>query len=79
MISTPLILACLWVVAGTITAMLPMRYQYVPGLSLLIAAPVLLIWIGIAHGLWIALFATLSVLSMFRRPLIYFAKKIRGH
>ena len=33
-----LILGCIWVLAATGVAMLPMRYQYVPGLALLLAA-----------------------------------------
>ena len=71
----PLIAACLWVLASSVTAMLPMRLQYGPGVSLLLAAPVLLAWIGLAHGPWSVLLATLAVLSLFRRPLIYFARK----
>ena len=75
---SPLVTACLWVFAATGVAFLPMRYQYVPGLALLIAAPVLLVWIGREYGLWITLFAAFAVLSMFRRPLIYFARKALG-
>ena len=55
MLSTPLILGCLWVIAAAGTAMLPMRLQRYPGLPLLVAAPVLLVWIGQVHGwLWLA-------------------------
>lgn len=74
--SLPLILACLWVLAATVTALLPMRLQFRPGLALLIAAPVLLVWIGLDQGFWVAFFATLGFLSMFRRPLMYFGKKL---
>jgi hypothetical protein len=76
--SPPLIWACLWAIAATATAMLPMRYQIVPGLALLVAAPVLLVWIGYVHGLWITLAALLAVLSMFRNPLIYLARRALG-
>ena len=73
--SVPLILGCIWVLAAAATAMLPMRRQMVPGLALLAATPVLLIWIGISHGwLWAAL-GLLAFLSMFRRPLSYLARK----
>jgi hypothetical protein len=72
----PLIAACLWALASCITAMLPMRLQYGPGLALLLAAPVLLAWIALTHGLWGTVFATLAVLSLFRRPLIYLAQKL---
>ena len=76
--SLPLTLACLWVVAAAITAMLPMEYQIYPGIPLLLAAPVLIIWIGLTHGwLWLTL-CLLAFASMFRRPLIYFARKAMG-
>ena len=76
--SLALITGALWVVAAAITALLPMRRQMVPGLSLLIAAPVLLIWIGWIHGwLWVAA-GTFALLSMFRRPLNYFTRKALG-
>lgn len=76
--STPLILGCLWVLASAATAMLPMRWQMVPGLALLAAAPVLLIWIGRAHGwLWLAV-GLFAFLSMFRNPLLYFLRRARG-
>ncbi|MGL5011315.1 MAG: DUF2484 family protein [Paracoccaceae bacterium] len=76
--TTPLILGCLWVLAAAITAMLPMKRQMVPGVALLIAAPVLIIWIALVHG-WIwAVIGLLAFLSMFRNPLIYFAKRAMG-
>lgn len=78
MISLPLIFGALWIIAAAITAMLPMRRQMLPGWCLLIAAPVLLIWIGMVHGwIWVA-FGTFAFASMFRRPLIYFARKAAG-
>lgn len=76
--SVPLILACLWAIAATVTAFLPMRRQYVPGVTLLAAAPVLIVWIGAVHGWWVAGLGLLAFLSMFRNPLIYFWKKARG-
>jgi len=77
-ISLPLIFGAFWIIAAAITAMLPMQHQMLPGWGLLIAAPILLIWIGVTHGwLWVA-FGTFAFLSMFRRPLIYFARKARG-
>ncbi|OYW61121.1 MAG: UDP-N-acetylmuramate--alanine ligase [Rhodobacterales bacterium 32-66-7] len=76
--STPLILGCLWVVASAIVAMLPMRAQMLPGLSLLVSAPVLLVWIGWAHGwIWLAL-GLFAFLSMFRNPLRYFLRRALG-
>ena len=76
--SAPLILGGLWVVLGAITAMLPLRLQRYPGLPLLIAAPVLLVWIGYVHGwLWVA-FGLFAFLSMFRRPLNYLTRMALG-
>jgi hypothetical protein len=76
--SLPLVLGAVWVIASAFTAMLPMRRQMIPGIGLLIAAPVLLIWIGWVHGwLWVA-FGSFAFLSMFRRPLIYFARRALG-
>lgn len=76
--SAPLILGALWVIAAAVTAMLPMRMQYVPGVSLLICAPPLIGWIGYEHGLIWTLFALFALLSMFRRPLLYFARRALG-
>jgi Protein of unknown function (DUF2484) len=76
--STPLILGCFWVLASAVTAMLPMRRQMVPGIALLIAAPVLLVWIGWEHGwLWLAL-GLFAFVSMFRNPLLYFLRRALG-
>ncbi|MEL6608139.1 MAG: DUF2484 family protein [Pseudomonadota bacterium] len=77
--STPLIIAALWVLAATAVAFLPMRHQFAPGLVLLVAAPVLIAWIGVVHGwLWVAL-ATAGFVSMFRRPLMHLWRKVSGH
>jgi hypothetical protein len=76
--SAALILGCLWVLAAAVTAMLPMRRQYVPGITLLIAAPLLIAFIWYQHG-WIAgLPALLAFLSMFRNPLNYFWARLNG-
>lgn len=76
--SLPLILGCLWVLASAITAMLPMRTQMLPGVTLLAAAPVLLVWIAIEHGwIWLAI-GLFAFLSMFRNPLLYFARRALG-
>ena len=78
MTSLPLIFGALWIIAAALTAMLPMRRQMLPGWTLLIAAPILLIWIGATHGwIWVA-FGIFAFASMFRRPLIYFARKAIG-
>ena len=76
--STSLILGCLWVIASTITAMLPMRRQMVPGIALLLAAPVLLWFIAYEHGLLVFALTLLAAVSLFRNPLIYFARRAMG-
>ncbi len=76
--SLPLFLGCLWVLAAAVTAMLPMRRQLVPGLSLIILAPVLIVWIGMAHGWWWVVIGFAAFASMFRNPLIYFYRRARG-
>ncbi len=76
--SFPVVAAIIWALAATATAFLPMRRQMVPGLMLLVAAPVLIVWIGSAHGWLWALPALAAFLSMFRRPLLYFARRALG-
>ena len=76
--STSLILGCLWVVASTITALLPMRRQMIPGLALLLAAPALLWFIASEHGFWVFVRTLLAALSLFRNPIIYFARRAMG-
>ncbi|NNF24589.1 MAG: DUF2484 family protein [Rhodobacteraceae bacterium] len=73
-----MLFGCLWVLASAAVALLPMRHQYVPGVALLIAAPVLIGLIGYEHG-WFALaIALFAFVSMFRNPLIYLWKRARG-
>lgn len=74
----PLTAGFVWVIAAAVTAMLPMRLQYPPGILLLILAPVLIVWIGMAHGWVVAAVCLAAFLSMFRRPAIYFYRKARG-
>lgn len=76
--SAALIAAVFWVLAATATALLPMRRQMVPGVILLVLAPLLIGWIAIAHGWYWAVPALLGFLSMFRNPLIYFWKRWTG-
>ncbi|MGO4917698.1 DUF2484 family protein [Pseudogemmobacter sp. W21_MBD1_M6] len=76
--SAALILGCIWAVASAIVAMLPMRHQYVPGVALLIAAPVLLVYIGYLHGVWVAFLGLAAFASMFRNPLMYLFRRSRG-
>lgn len=76
--SLPLILGSLWVIASAAVAMLPMRRQMVPGVALMLAAPVLLVWIGWVHGwIWLAI-GLFAFVSMFRNPLLYFLRRALG-
>ncbi len=76
--SLSLILACLWAIASTIVAFLPMRRQYVPGVALLIAAPILILWLGYDYGWWVSVLGLGAFVSMFRNPLRYFWRRARG-
>jgi hypothetical protein len=76
--SPSLLLASLWVVAATVTALLPMRRQYVPGVTLLVLAPFLLGYIGWQHGFWIAALGLAAFVPMFRNPLRYLWRRARG-
>jgi len=68
----------LWVFAATAVAMLPMRHQYVYGVALLIAAPLLILWIGISVAWWAGVLALAAFVSMFRNPLRFFWARARG-
>ncbi len=76
--TTSLTLACVWVVLAALTAFLPFRAQIIPGLALLIAAAVLLVWIALDHGWAPALLGLLALVSMFRRPLVHLLRRGRG-
>lgn len=64
-----LTLGCLWVLCAAITAMLPMRYQYVPGVFLLFLSVPLVVFIARQHGAIPVLLFLFALGSMFRRPL----------
>ena len=76
--SLAVMLAIFWVMASTAVALLPMRLQYVPGFALLIAAPLLIVFIGYSHGPLAGVGALAAFVSMFRNPLRYFWRKWRG-
>ncbi len=76
--SLSLFLASLWVLAATLIALLPMRMQFIPGLTVLILALPMLAFVAVQHGIWLCLLGVLAVLSMFRRPLIYYVGRLRG-
>tara|TARA_R110002111_G_scaffold41940_3_gene77393 strand:+ start:231 stop:482 length:252 start_codon:yes stop_codon:yes gene_type:complete len=71
-------LCVLWVFASAGVAMLPMRRQYIPGVVLLISAPVLIFFIGQQVGWFMALLGFAAFVSMFRNPLRFIYAKLRG-
>ncbi|MHC0054102.1 DUF2484 family protein [Actibacterium sp. D379-3] len=73
-----LILAALWVIAASGVAFLPMRFQYVLGLVLLVLAVPLLVLLAVQHNVWIVLAALAAIVSMFRKPLFYYLRRARG-
>lgn len=72
------LLAAIWVLAATVTAFLPMRRQMVPGTALLVAAPVLIFWLGHDFGWMVSVLAVGAFASMFRNPLKYLIARARG-
>ena len=76
--SLSMVLGCFWVLAATVVAMFPMQRQYVPGMGLLLAAPVLIGFIGWQHGWIFAALGLAGFVSMFRNPLRYFWRRARG-
>lgn len=76
--TAPIVAACVWVVAATAVAFLPMRVQRILGLPLVAAALALIIWLSRAVSPWIGVAALAAFVSMFRKPLIYFAKRLLG-
>ena len=72
------IIAIFWVLAATGTAFLPMKRQYAPGITLLVIAPVIILWLGVDYGALVGILAAFGFVSMFRNPLIYFYRRARG-
>lgn len=71
-------LCIVWVLASALVALMPMRWQYVPGVLLLLFAPVLIHAIYHGFGTWPALAGVLAFVSMYRNPLRYFWKRLTG-
>ena len=76
--SLALTLACLWVLASAIVAMLPIRFHWRLGFLLLLLSVPLVGFVGYTHGwIWTAVIL-FAVASMYRNPLRYFAKRAFG-
>ena len=76
--SWSIIVAIIWVFVATATELLPMRLQYGPGITLLLLAPVLIIWLGYDFGWGWSIISLLAFASMFRNPLKYIYARVRG-
>ena len=73
-----LIAACLWVVAATALAFLPIRRQILPGSLLGLAGLGLIVWIGYENG-WIwSVVALLAFASLFRNGFKAIPALLRG-
>lgn len=70
--------AIFWVIASAVVALLPMRHQYVPGIALMLGAPLLIWWIGVTVAWWAAVCAVFAFVSMYRNPLRYFWARLTG-
>jgi ribose/xylose/arabinose/galactoside ABC-type transport system permease subunit len=68
----------LWVFASVGVAILPRRRKDGPGVALLLAAPVLIVMIGLQMGWLIAALALAAFVSMYRNPLKFLIAKLRG-
>ena len=76
--SAPLILACLWLVAANVLAMIPSRDHHWTRAYVLIALGVpLLVWLTWAQGVWIGLLFLAAGMSVLRWPVIYLARWAR--
>ncbi|PCJ10494.1 MAG: UDP-N-acetylmuramate--alanine ligase [Rhodobacteraceae bacterium] len=76
--SLPVLCAVIWALTATGVAFLPMRWQFPPGIVLLIAAPVIIVMLGVQHGWLSALGGSAAFISMFRRPLRHYWCKWTG-
>ncbi|MFD2738529.1 DUF2484 family protein [Sulfitobacter aestuarii] len=71
--------ACfLWICAAAGAALLPPRHRYIPGLSLMLAAPVLLGGVVARTGWLPGALALCAFLSISRAPLCTLLKQMRG-
>lgn len=76
--SWSIIISAIWVLVATVTALLPMRRQFVPGVTLIFLAPVMIFWLGYDFGWVWGIAALAAFVSMFRNPLKYFYALARG-
>lgn len=78
-IDNPLTALAIWALATMALAPLPLRYQILPGVALLLVLPVLLVWVGLTYGVWLVLIGLAAAVSLFRKPLrVLWRRLMRG-
>jgi len=76
--SVPLVLACLWLIAANVAAMIPSRDHHWSRAYALIACGIpLLGWVTWMHGPVIGILLMIAGASMLRWPLIYLGRWLR--
>ncbi len=74
-----LILACVWVVAANLLAMIPARDNYWRRAYILIAVGIpLLGYVTYENGPWWGLAVLIAAMSILRWPVIYLGRWVRG-
>jgi hypothetical protein len=77
--STPMILACLWLVVANVAAMLPSRRKHWPAAWVLIALGLpLFVWLWGENGMVMALLFLLTAASVLRWPVLKLARWVAG-
>ena len=77
-LSPAIILACLWLVAANVLAMIPSRDNHWRRAYGLIAVGVpILGWVTLQNGPWIALLFLAAGMSVLRWPVIYLTRWLR--
>lgn len=66
---TSITVMCIWALATMGLAPLPIKYQVLPGLGLLLVLPVILVWLARDHGALAVCVSIFAAVSLFRNPL----------
>ncbi|SPH18711.1 hypothetical protein DEA8626_02253 [Defluviimonas aquaemixtae] len=76
--SQSLVLACLWAVIATVTAILPSRDRHWRAAYVLIALGIPIVgWVTFENGPWIGLIVLAAGASILRWPLVYLWRWLR--
>lgn len=66
---TSIVAFCVWALATMGLALLPIKYQILPGLGFLLILPVLLVWLARDYGALPVVVCIFAAVSLFRKPL----------